>query len=119
MVKIIYSNPAFDKMFGYESGELPGRHCSSLNARSRADNQALFKELIQEICDTGVWRGEFYNRRKDGSTFYTAAHLSALQLNGKKLYIAVEEDITERKQVTKLYRKAKPATAACFRTTMR
>ncbi len=98
--QIIYSNPAFDKMFGYESGELQGRHCSSLNACSRADNQALFKELIQEICDTGVWRGEFYNRRKDGSTFYTAAHLSALQLNDKKLYIAVEEDITERKQVT-------------------
>ncbi len=63
-----------------------------------ADNQAVFKELIREICDSGVWRGEFYNRRKDGSTFYTAAHLSALKLNGKKLYIAVEEDITERKR---------------------
>ena len=97
--QIIYTNPAFDQMFGYEPGELQDRHCASLNACSRADNQALFKELIQEICDTGVWRGEFYNRRKDGSTFYTAAHLSALQLNGKKLYIAVEEDITERKQV--------------------
>ena len=98
--QIIYTNAAFDRMFGYERGELVDRHCASLNAYSEADNQAVFKELIREICDSGVWRGEFYNRKKDGSTFYTAAHLSALKLNGKKLYIAVEEDITERKQVT-------------------
>ena len=96
--QIIYTNPAFDKMFGYESGELLDRHCASLNAYSWADNQTIVKELIQEVSDTGAWRGEFYNRRKDGTTFYTSAHLSALQLNGKKLYIAVEEDITERKK---------------------
>ena len=47
---------------------------------------------------TGAWHGEFHNRKKDGADFYTTAHLSTLQINGKKLYISVQEDVTERKQ---------------------
>ena len=102
--QIIYTNPAFDLMFGYESGELLGRYCASLNAYPWASNQAIIKDLIREISATGSWHGEFRNRRKDGTTFYTAAHLSALQINGKKFIIAVEEDITERKRAEEALR---------------
>ncbi len=32
--QIMYTNAAFDRMFGYEPGELMDRHCASLNAYS-------------------------------------------------------------------------------------
>ena len=96
--EIIYANAAFDRMFGYEPGELLGRQSTGLNAYPPEENQAIVKKIIGELNSSGSWHGEIHNRKKDGTTFYTAAHLSALQLDGKKLYISVQEDITERMQ---------------------
>ena len=96
--EIVYTNPAFDRMFGYEAGELLGRHSNSLNAYPEAENLAIVKDIIGQVNSTGAWHGEFHNRKKDGADFYTTAHLSTLQINGKKLYISVQEDVTERKQ---------------------
>ncbi len=97
--EIVYSNPAFDQMFGYETGELQGQPSISLNAYPPEENLAIVKEIIGQVKTTGDWHGEFYNRKKDGSPFYTEAHLSLLQINGKTLYISVQEDITQRKRV--------------------
>jgi PAS domain S-box-containing protein len=46
----------------------------------------------------GSWEGEFSNRRKDGSPFTTFAHITALELSGKKHWVCVQADITERKR---------------------
>ena len=94
---IVYTNPAFDQMFGYEPGELLGQLTNILNAYPPDENLCFIKEIIQQIKTTGVWQGEYHNRKKDGSTFYTAARISALQIDGKKLYISVQDDITSRK----------------------
>ena len=48
---------------------------------------------------TGFWAGETRNRRKDGTPFYSYARVSVLETAGKKCWIAVQEDITERRQV--------------------
>ncbi len=95
--QIVYTNPAFDQMFGYEPGELPGQHTNILNAYPPDENVAVVKDILQRLKTIGTWHGEFYNRKKDGSYFYTAAHISILEVAGKKLYISVQEDVTARK----------------------
>ncbi|MFW6113077.1 MAG: PAS domain S-box protein [Thermodesulfobacteriota bacterium] len=95
---ILYTNPAFDDMFGYEPGELRGRHTNTLNHYPPAENVRVVKEILRQMNATGVWAGEFHNRRKDGGPFFTSARVSALELDDKKLFISVQEDITERKR---------------------
>jgi PAS domain S-box-containing protein len=101
---ILYTNPAFDAMFGYEPGELLGRHSNILNQYPPEENLSVIREILGQVDTTGAWFGEFFNRRKDGSTFYTSARISALETNDKSLYISVQEDITERQRAEEALR---------------
>jgi len=104
---ITYTNPAFDAMFGYEPRELLGRHSNILNFYPSSENTRVVKEILRQVEAAGVWAGEFHNRKKDGSLFLTSARISALEVHGKKLYISVQEDITERQQAEAALRQAK------------
>ncbi len=95
---IVFTNPAFDAMFGYQPGELVGKHASTLNDFPPEENVKIVREILRELKTRGAWFGEFFNRRKDGSSFLTSANVSILEVAGKKLYISVQEDITERKR---------------------
>jgi PAS domain S-box-containing protein len=95
---IIYTNPAEDRMFGYEPGELLGRHVTVLNAYSREENARIVDEVIARLHDRGAWEGDWHNRRKDGSTFHTHARITALELEGRVHWVCVQEDVTAQRQ---------------------
>jgi PAS domain S-box-containing protein len=100
--QIMYTNPAFDAMFGYKPGELVGRHSNILNHTPPEENAGRMKEILTSIKTSGIWSGEFRNCRKSGSPFYSSARISALMVGGKKLYISVQEDVTERKKTREM-----------------
>ena len=102
---ILYTNPAFDAMFGYKPGELLGRHSNVLNFYPPEENTRVVKDILEEIQSTGAWFGEFHNCKKKGSPFYTSARISALEVGDKKLFISVQEDITERKRAEEMLRR--------------
>lgn len=102
---ILYTNPAFDAMFGYEPGELEGRHSDILNHYPPEENLRVVQEIVRQVRSTGVWVGEFHNHRKDGGFFFTSARISALEVGGKKFFISVQEDITERKHREEMLRR--------------
>jgi len=97
--KIIYCNPAVEKLYGYQEDELIGNNPGMLNAESNA------AEIQSEILDTvrrgRVWRGEILNRKKNGDLFYVRA--SIYKLLDKKgnfmAFVGFHEDITERRRV--------------------
>jgi PAS domain S-box-containing protein len=97
--KILYSNPAFDAMFGYQPGELIGQPASRLNDFSAAEGLRFAQEMVEQLKTKRILSGEVRNRRKDGTPFYTQVRVSALDIAGKKCWVAVQEDITERRQV--------------------
>ncbi len=103
--RIVHTNPAFDAMFGYEPGELLGRHCNILNFSPPEENLPVHQKILHQINTTGSWSGEFENRKKDGTPFFTQAHISVLKMDGKKLYISVQEDITERRRAQETMRR--------------
>jgi PAS domain S-box-containing protein len=96
---IIYTNPAFDALFGYKPGELVGRHSNLLNFPLPEGHQGIVKKILDKINTTGRWRGEFHNCKKDGKPLFTMAHISTVTVGGKKLYVSVQEDITQRKRI--------------------
>jgi signal transduction histidine kinase len=49
----------------------------------------------------GEWRGEFHNKRKNGELYWESASISALKNSADEItnFVAVKEDITERKRL--------------------
>jgi PAS domain S-box-containing protein len=96
---IVYTNPAEDRMFGYEPGGLVGKHVTALNALPEEDNACVVAAVIEELQACGFWVGEWWNKRRDGSTFYTRARISGVEVNGAKHWLCVHEDITEQRRI--------------------
>jgi PAS domain S-box-containing protein len=95
---ILYTNPAEDLIFGYEPGELVGRHVSVQNAYAPEENARIVAEVIDTLKRDGVWMGEWSNRRKDGTPFTTFARITALESGGRRLWVCVQADVTENKR---------------------
>jgi PAS domain S-box-containing protein len=96
---LVYTNPAEELMFGYDPGEMIGQHATIKNAYAPEENARIFKQVVEQLNDVGVWFGEFNNKKKDGTIFTTFARISALEIAGKKHWVCVQEDITERKRI--------------------
>jgi len=97
---VIYTNPKFEKMFGYEPSELIGKNISIVNAPTEKSPEETAEEIIGIIKREGIWRGEVNNIRKDGTTFWSSATVSLFhhKTHGKVL-VGMLSDITDRKQV--------------------
>lgn len=95
---IVYTNPAFDEMFGYEPGAAHGQHVSILHAPSDISPEVAAAELLSELEAKGVWRGEIHTIKKDGALFWSSLYTSAFDhpVYGK-VWVSVLSDISERK----------------------
>lgn len=97
--EIAFANRQFESMFGYESGELTGKHVSIVNAYSEVDPIEIARTIIAELDKTGLWHGEVHNTRKDGTTFWCYVTVSTLEHpEFGQVWVSTHEDITERKK---------------------
>jgi PAS domain S-box-containing protein len=101
---IVYTNPAEDALFGYERGELIGRHVSVQNAYPPEENRRRVEEVIATLKDRGVWEGEWHNRRKDGTAFYTESRITAVELEGRPHWLCVQRDVTAQRAAEAAHR---------------
>jgi PAS domain S-box-containing protein len=97
---IVYANPEFERMFGYEPGELNGKHASTLNHEDGRSTPAVVSSAItRRLEHAGDATYEVLNRRKDGAPIWCRAHTSAFDHpEYGKVWVAVHEDITEQKR---------------------
>ena len=104
---IIFTNPAFERMFGYDSGEIIGKHISILSAPSDKSPEETAQEIIGILDKTGTWQGEINNIKKDGTPFWCYAHVSMFDhpVYGK-VWVTVHTDITERKRAEEALRES-------------
>ncbi len=95
---IIRSNKAFTTLTGYSQQEVLGRSPSLL--KSELHTKSFYKDLWQSIFDTGIWQGEIWNRKKDGSLYPCRQSISSV-LDSKgniSHYISHAFDLTKDKQ---------------------
>ncbi|MGA2916987.1 PAS domain S-box protein [Methanoregula sp.] len=97
---IVYTNTKFEKMFGYEKGELIGRHVSVVNAPEDLMSPGdTAEEIMKALDENGEWRGEVKNIRKDGTTFWCLAVVSTFEHpEFGNVWISAHTDITTRKR---------------------
>ena len=96
---IEYVNPKFCQTTGYTVEEAIGQNPRILKSGEMPVEG--YMELWQTISSGREWRGEFHNKRKDGSLYWEYASISPLFDKSGRItgYLAVKEDITERKLV--------------------
>lgn len=104
---IVYANKKCEEMFGYGEGELVDRPVSVINASDERDPERVADEIIGELKKKGSWSGEVKNIRKDGTTFWSMAHVSTLShATYGEVWVSVHSDITERKAVEERLRRS-------------
>ena len=103
---IAYTNPKFEKMFGYGQGDLIGENISILNASSGTTPVATANDVATSLREAGVWTGEVRNRRKDGTLFWCSGTVSSFEHHTYGIvWLALYEDVTGRKQMEEELRK--------------
>jgi len=96
---IEYVNPKFEQASGYSAAEVIGRNPRILN--SGHTPKEVYRDMWNTLLQGREWRGEFSNRRKDGAIYWEYASISPIRnADGRTThYVAVKEDITERKKI--------------------
>ncbi|VVC01598.1 Methanogenesis regulatory histidine kinase FilI [uncultured archaeon] len=96
---IVYTNPRFDEMFGYNAGELIGKDVSILNAPAGKSPQQTAREIQAALRKSNAWRGEIRNIRKDGTPFWCHVSISAFaHPDYGDAWLSIHADISELKK---------------------
>ncbi|KAF0163595.1 MAG: luxQH [Rhodocyclaceae bacterium] len=97
--EIEYVNEAFIAATGYGREEVIGRNPRMLHSGKtpKETHAAMWEALSQGR----PWKGEFHNKRKDGSEYIEFAIITQLRRPDGSVshYVAVKEDITEKKRL--------------------
>ncbi|MBN1516413.1 PAS domain S-box protein [Candidatus Sumerlaeota bacterium] len=95
--RIEYVNPCFTQLTGYTTKEAIGKNPRIL--KSGEHNAEFYENLWKTIRSGNEWRGEFCNRRKDGSLYWEMATISPVRNEDGEIthFVAVKEDITQQK----------------------
>lgn len=95
---IEFVNKSFEKITGYKKYEVIGKKPKILKTDYLSDE--IYKELWETISQGKTWVGEFHNKKKDGNVYWEEATITPIiDKEGKIInYIAVKEDITEKKK---------------------
>jgi diguanylate cyclase (GGDEF)-like protein/PAS domain S-box-containing protein len=100
--RIIATNPAFTQITGYTENEALGRHSSLTRAPdgARHHDDAFYQQLWTDLADTGFWRGEIWDTRKNGEVYLEWLTVSAVRDDEDQVthYVCVFSDITKVKE---------------------
>ncbi len=100
--EIEYVNPRFSELTGYSPQEVLGKNLRIL--KSGEFNNKFYHNLWQTISSGKIWKGEFHNKRKDGSLYWEKTTISSLVNESGEIinYLGIKEDISSRKNAEHL-----------------
>lgn len=112
--QIEYVNPCFTSLTGYSAEEVQGKNPRIL--QSDFTPLETYAELWATISSGSAWHGEFCNRKKNGMLYWETAAIAPMydDLGQITHFVAVKEDITERKQMEEALRQSQSYLQAIF-----
>jgi len=95
---LVFVNDAFVNNYGYKRSELIGKKIDLVRADNYTDE--FFNELVERTLNSGGWKGELINDKKDGTKFPIFLSTSVIvDQDGKPTHLfGVSNDITESKK---------------------
>ncbi|MFH1985282.1 MAG: PAS domain S-box protein [Pseudomonadota bacterium] len=96
---IEFVNAKFTQITGYTSAEALNQNPRFLKSGETPAEE--YKRLWETISSGSVWHGEFHNRKKNGEMFWERITIAPVKDADNVItnYVAVKEDISERKKL--------------------
>ncbi len=94
--EILWVNPAFTRLTGYEYNEVVGHNPRVL--KSGKHDRTFYDHMWKAIVGGQVWQGEVINRRKDGSFYTEEMTITPVSSADGAIrhFIAIKQDVTAR-----------------------
>jgi PAS domain S-box-containing protein len=94
--RIEWVNPRFTQTTGYTLDEVKGQNPRILKSGETSEEE--YRRLWETVLGGGIWRGEFHNRKKDGTLYWESVSISPVFVGGVISHlVAIKEDITDLK----------------------
>lgn len=103
---IDYVNPQFLTATGYKIEEVVGRTPTLLKSEQAPAPE--WSKLWAAVLSGRNWRGEFANKRKDGSVMFVSASIFPLKDDSGSIthFVSIQEDVTHRKEIEEQLRRS-------------
>ncbi len=107
--RITYVNPAFERLYGFTSGEAIGKTPRLL--KSGSQDASFYERLWAKLLAKEVVSVEMINRAKDGRLVHVEASANPIiDDQGSTIgFMAIQRDITERRQMEERLRQSEDA----------
>lgn len=96
---ILFANPALERIFGYERGQLTGVPAQTLSFRSRSNFEGLLRTVFDGTDNDRRAAIDLEGRRSDNSLCPVQGYFSSMMLGTHRCVVAVLTDISERKRL--------------------
>ncbi len=95
--RILKANQAYARLTGYTVEELVGQTPRML--QSGRQDAAFYANMDGVLQSTGIWQGELWNRRKDGTEYPAWITITTVRSPGGDIthYVGTQTDISSRK----------------------
>ena len=95
--RVVRINPAFTEITGFSEEDVVGRRLDFLN--SGLHEPAFYEAMLETVRSSGNWRGDIWNRRKNGEVFPSMCNMTAVRDDAGNVTHWVNSlmDITQRK----------------------
>ncbi len=101
---ILMVNKAFTDITGYAPQDVIGHNPSILSSGRQGGD--FYKDMWTRVNNTGVWQGELWNRRKDGSHYPEWLTISAMRDDAGRVsnYIGTFSDLSAQREANERIR---------------
>ncbi len=104
--KILYTNPAFERITGYSREEVMGQNPRIL--KSGKQSPEFYKQMWDTVLSGTPWQGHFTNRRKDGTFFEIDSTISPIRDTKGEIinFVLVGHDVTREVELEERLRQS-------------
>jgi PAS domain S-box-containing protein len=106
-IKILYVNPSFEKITGYNRKEVIGMEFITL-LKSGKHNEEFYDEIKDCIRNGKTCKGLIVNMKKDGTLFESEGTITPVRDSSGKIinYVSVRRDVTKERIIQKQIQQA-------------
>ncbi len=98
---IEYVNDKFEQVTGFTQEEVLGKETGILSSNEQSDS--FYEDMWRTLGRGETWSGEFHNRKKDGTYFWSAASIyPVLEDNHITGYVSVQNDTTYERELVRI-----------------